>query len=118
MHAATGHITKNWPIRCALYEGPELAERSQLSGEGEDGGTDPSGDGRLQGGAALLVATGSADGDVRVFDLTAGGQTPPCQHLRGHTDRVYGVHFDPAQPVLASGSADATVRIWSSSRLR
>ncbi|WP_427164322.1 hypothetical protein ACQF4J_01915 [Streptomyces sp. C1-1] len=32
--------------------------------------------------------------------------------LRGHTDRVYAVAFRPGGGVLASGSADQTVRFW------
>ena len=35
------------------------------------------------------------------------------QRLRGHTDRVYGISFHPDEPVLASGSADFTVRLWA-----
>ena len=34
------------------------------------------------------------------------------QRLEGHTDRVYAVNFHPTEPILASGSADFTVKVW------
>ena len=40
------------------------------------------------------------------------------QRLRGHTDRVYAVDFHPSEPLLASGSADFTVRLWAPPRTR
>lgn len=38
------------------------------------------------------------------------------QRLEGHTDRVYTVNFHPTEPLLASGSADFTVKIWGPSQ--
>ncbi|RUP45012.1 hypothetical protein BC936DRAFT_148731 [Jimgerdemannia flammicorona] len=58
----------------------------------------------------------------RVFSLGGGTNqikfTPNqnsaelMQRLEGHTDRVYAVHFHPTEPILASCSADFTVKIW------
>ena len=61
---------------------------------------------------AAIVASGSADGNVYVFDIGSGGGAV----LKGHKDRVYAAHFHPSQPVLASCSADATIKIWQALR--
>jgi serine/threonine protein kinase/WD40 repeat protein len=34
------------------------------------------------------------------------------QTLRGHTNKVYGLAVAPAEPRIASGSSDGTVRVW------
>jgi len=34
------------------------------------------------------------------------------QRLEGHTDRVYDVAFHPSEMILASCSADFTIKIW------
>lgn len=34
------------------------------------------------------------------------------QKLEGHTDRVYTAQFHPTQPVVATGSADFSIKIW------
>jgi COMPASS component SWD3 len=34
------------------------------------------------------------------------------QRLEGHTDRVYAVNFHPTEPILASCSADSTIKVW------
>ena len=35
------------------------------------------------------------------------------QRLEGHSDRVYAVAFHPTKPLLASCSADFTVKLWT-----
>jgi len=49
-----------------------------------------------------------------VFDLSEGSTCPRrvVQKLEGHRDRVYAVDFHPDLPILASCSADFTVKIW------
>lgn len=70
-----------------------------------------------------LLATGSSDPFVYVYSLgqfevnqptKSQGTSELIQRLEGHTDRVYSVDFHPKEPVLASCSADFTVRVWSS----
>jgi WD40 repeat protein len=60
-----------------------------------------------------LLATGCHDGGVRVFDVsTTDGR--PTHTFRGHRERVFNVEWSPLLPgVLASGSDDRTIRIWS-----
>ncbi|MGL4621854.1 NB-ARC domain-containing protein [Chroococcidiopsis sp.] len=65
------------------------------------------------------LATGSFDRSVRLWDVQRG----EClQILQGHTDWVWSVSFSPIPPspltkgdlgkILASGSADASIRLW------
>ena len=35
------------------------------------------------------------------------------QRLRGHTDRVYACDFHPHNPILATGSADFSLKLWT-----
>ncbi len=56
------------------------------------------------------LASGSADGTVRVWDADTGQQIGAP--LTGHTDVVRRVAFSPDGHRLASGSADTTIRLW------
>ncbi len=56
-----------------------------------------------------LLATGSADRKVKVWDATAGKE---LFSLSGHTGAIYEVKFDPINPSLITGSDDGTIRIW------
>lgn len=56
-----------------------------------------------------LVASGSYDATVRIWDLKKG----KCVlTLTGHTEPVTSVHFDRDGLRLVSGSWDGTVRVW------
>lgn len=69
-----------------------------------------------------LLARGTATGRTYLFDCTGGrsaelleghavpGHTP---YLLGHTESVLTVEFDATGRRLATGSADATARIWN-----
>ena len=65
------------------------------------------------------LASGHEDQTVRLWDIKSGAIV---QTLREHTNRVWSVAFQPATPqqslvrgargVLASGSADYTIKLW------
>src|SRR5262245_25014816 len=48
-------------------------------------------------------------GEIKLWDLTAGQE---LLTLKGHAGCVRGVSFSPNGKVLASGSADGTIRLW------
>ncbi|KOO24902.1 wd40 repeat-containing protein [Chrysochromulina tobinii] len=55
-----------------------------------------------------------ADGDAYLYDVSGPkGTGSLLQRLRGHTDRVYAVDFHNELPLLASGSADFTIKLWA-----
>jgi COMPASS component SWD3 len=61
---------------------------------------------------SFLLATGSADNSAYLFDIGYSTKGSLLQKLEGHKDRVYGVHWHPEDPILASCSADATIKLW------
>lgn len=64
--------------------------------------------------SACILASGSADGNIYLFDVGGvAGSGARVQRLRGHRDRVHSVVFHPFEPMLASASADNTVKLWS-----
>jgi WD40 repeat protein len=151
-----GHKNKNWPIRSAFFQGANFSRyhkkevaaggvghrRGADSGErapfddDEEQAVAAESDTRLKGAHdSLLLATGSADNLVYLFDVgetmaralrpnteatkrrgDVVGTAPLLQQLHGHTDRVYAVHFHPTEPVLATGSADFTIKMWAPRR--
>ncbi len=61
-----------------------------------------------------ILATGSADKTVRLWNLTDPAHpTPLGPPLTGHTNEVSAVAFSPDGHTLATGSADKTVRLWN-----
>ncbi|MGE5657669.1 MAG: protein kinase domain-containing protein [Actinomycetota bacterium] len=67
-----------------------------------------------------FLASGSADQTLRIWQLEPGGSVST---LTGHSGSIYAVAFSPnspltqekngkAGPILASGSADETIKIW------
>jgi hypothetical protein len=57
------------------------------------------------------LATASADGIVRLWDLQGKPQQQP-QQFPGHKGAVLSVSFSPDEKTLATASADGTVRLW------
>jgi WD40 repeat protein len=57
-----------------------------------------------------MLASGSADATVRLWDLTTGEQIGAP--LVGHSDDVHALAFDPAGDDLVSGSSDGSLIVW------
>ena len=56
-----------------------------------------------------LLAAGTANGEIRLWNLTTNEQLPA---LVGHTDWVKCLAFSPDSTMLLSGSVDQTLRWW------
>ncbi len=56
-----------------------------------------------------LVAAGSLDTVVRIWDVATGQLV---ERLKGHRDSVYSVAFTPDGKALVSGSLDKTLKYW------
>jgi WD40 repeat protein len=59
-----------------------------------------------------LLASGSVDGTIKLWDAKTGEEK---YNLNGHTNHISAVVFLPSG-ILASGSHDGTVRFWDSKR--
>ena len=60
-----------------------------------------------------LLASGSHDGLILLWNMDSSGHGELRGTLRGHSHIVRAVAFHPNGQLLASGSADGTVRLWS-----
>lgn len=59
-----------------------------------------------------LVAAGSLDKSVRVWDTRNGTLLERLDGAEGHKDSVYSVAFAPNGRSLVSGSLDKTIKMW------
>ena len=66
-----------------------------------------------------LLASGHEDQTLKLWNVdinapqTLEPDLQPFQVLRGHSDRILSVAFSPNGQMLASGSADRTIRLWN-----
>jgi len=128
LHTLNGHQSKNWPIGCSIYRGQEntLPQNSKSEGLNKTpvthrksaeqtssciSATEVQPSNKFKWEQSLLLAAGSGEGVVYIYDLANQGRF--FQDLRGHEKRVYTLQFHYDEPKLLSTSADSTVRIWS-----
>jgi WD40 repeat protein len=57
----------------------------------------------------LLLASGSRDNTVKLWDITTGAAGGT---LEGHTDSVLALTFSPDGQLLASASSNESIRLW------
>ncbi|KAF9133662.1 hypothetical protein BGW39_009279 [Mortierella sp. 14UC] len=119
VYSLKGYRNKHWPIKSAFFHGKDYiagaAGRRAGKVRGGDADELPStiSDKDIPLESSLILASGSMDPYVYLFDVGAGdGHYEVLQKLSGHTDRVYDVDFHPVDHVLASGSADFSVKVW------
>ena len=134
LHECRSHRNQAWPIKSSFYMGAsyqgKAAYRPAVSFTTADdrsggGGGPPVGGATFPGGAfggpapivdvsrTVLLASGSADTAAYLYDVGGPADTARLvQRLMGHRDRVYVAQFHPHQPLLATGSADHTIKLW------
>ena len=65
-----------------------------------------------------LLASGHEDQTIKLWNVDINSpqalepDLQPFQILRGHTDRILSIAFSPDQKILASGSADRSIKLW------
>lgn len=137
LHTLKGIKSQNWPIRCSFYQGADFLKFKSGSTSLETREANPlSSNTSIPVNNALVnnttsnmhsivpltnyrpqetltLASGSADGNIYIYDVgQPEGTACFVQCCHGHSDRVYGVCFHPTEPIFASCSADAVVKIW------
>ncbi|KAI8646785.1 WD40-repeat-containing domain protein [Parasitella parasitica] len=125
VHSLKGFKNKNWPIKSSFYCGSGynssiLSKPSATNDVYGDSDLAPNPGDYLfdshepREEKSVLLATGSADPYAYLYNV-GEDSAELMQRLEGHTDRVYAVNFHPTEPILASCSADFTVKVWGPS---
>lgn len=66
-----------------------------------------------------LLASAHEDQTIKLWNINLNSpqdlssDLQPSQVLRGHSDRVLSIAFSPNVQILASASADRTIRLWN-----
>ncbi|KAJ3142550.1 hypothetical protein HK101_003297 [Irineochytrium annulatum] len=124
-----GFKNKNYPIKSSFFRSKDAATIAPIKrSSSNDGGiymddvlphdgADPDKDKASDSG--ILLATGSSDPFVYIYSLgSQEGSGELLQRLEGHTDMVCATTFHPVEPILASSSADFSIKVWFSNGKR
>ena len=60
-----------------------------------------------------LLASGSWDNTIKLWDIANPEQSQEIATLTGHSEWVTKVNFSPDEQLLASGSWDDTIKLWN-----
>lgn len=92
IHTLKGHRSKSWPIKSTFFKLTDFVFETTEQ--------------------CLLLCTGSSDPFAYVYAMNHQSNLM-IQRLEGHTDKVYSPNFHPTEPILATGSGDSLIKLWT-----